>query len=65
MATEEYRYETASIDGLLSQVVRYITHGGHYFYVRALVPEKKDPQAIAEKLLDLYGIRREAVATQA
>jgi len=55
---EEYRYAAASIDGLLSQLVRYITHGGHYFYLRTLVPEKKDPKAVAEKLLDRYDIRR-------
>ena len=58
MTTEEYHYDTLSIDGFLSQLVRYITQGGHYFYIRCLVPEHKDPHAIAAKLLTRYGIRR-------
>ncbi|MCA9170404.1 MAG: hypothetical protein KDB23_22155 [Planctomycetales bacterium] len=58
MATEDYRYETLRIDGFLSQLVRYITQGGHYFYIRCLVPEQKDPHVIADKLLTRYGIRR-------
>lgn len=58
MKTEDYRYEVKSIDGFLSQAVRYIACGGHYFYIRVKVPEGKDPRAVAEKLLDRYDIRK-------
>jgi hypothetical protein len=58
MKTEDYRYEVKSIDGFLSQAVRYIACGGHYFYIRVKVPDGKDPNAIAEKLLDRYDIRK-------
>ena len=58
MTSQEYRYEVKSVDGFLSQVVRYVACGGHYFYIRVRVPEGKDPRAIAEKLLDRYDIRK-------
>lgn len=58
MAAEQYDYETKNIDGFLDQLVRYIRRGGHYFYIRCVVPEGKDPRAVAEKLLTRYGIRR-------
>ena len=58
MSSQLYRYEVKDIDGFLSQLVRYVANGGHYFYVRVRVPEKKDPQSIAEKLLDKYDIRK-------
>ena len=50
MSSQLYRYEVKDIDGFLSQLVRYVANGGHYFYVRVRVPEKKDPQSIAEKI---------------
>ncbi len=58
MTSQEYRYEVKSVDGFLSQVVRYVACGGHYFYIRVRVPEGKDPRAVAEKLLDRYDIRK-------
>ena len=58
MTSQEYRYEVKSIDGFLSQVVRYVACGGHYFYIRVRVPKGKDPQAVAEKLLARYDIRK-------
>jgi hypothetical protein len=58
MSKQEYRYEVKSIDGFLSQAVRYIACGGHYFYIRVRVPKGKDPRAVAEKLLDRYDIRK-------
>lgn len=58
MKTEDYRYEVKSVDAFLSQVVRYVANGGHYFYIRVKVPEGKDPRAAAEKLLDRYDIRK-------
>ena len=57
MTSQEYRYEVKSVDGFLSQVVRYVACGGHYFYIRVRVPEGKDPRAVAKKLLDRYDIR--------
>ncbi len=58
MTSQEYRYEVKSINGFLAQVVRYVACGGHYFYIRVLVPEGKDPKVIAEKLLSRYDIRK-------
>jgi hypothetical protein len=58
MANEDYRYQTRDVPGLISQIVRYVHHGGHYFYLRGLVPEHKDPHFVAEKLINRYGIRR-------
>ena len=58
MRSQQYRYEAKDIDGFLSQVVRYVACGGHYFYIRVRVPEGKDRKAIAEKLLDRYDIRK-------
>lgn len=58
MANDVYRYQTRDISGYISQIVRYINHGGHYFYVRGIVPEHKDPDFVAKKLIDRYGISR-------
>jgi hypothetical protein len=58
MTKQEYHYEAKSVDGFLSQAVRYIACGGHYFYIRVRVPDGKDPRAVAEKLLDRYDIRK-------
>lgn len=58
MSSQQYRYEAKDIDGLLSQLVRYIANGGHYFYIRVRVPDGKAPRVIAEKLLDRYAIRK-------
>jgi hypothetical protein len=58
MANEDYRYQARNVAGFISQIVRYIRHGGHYFYVRCVIPEGKDPQAIAEKLIARYDVRR-------
>ena len=58
MKQQDYRYAAKSIDGFLSQVIRYVANGGHYFYIRVRVPEDKDPHLVADKLLDRYSIRR-------
>ena len=58
MSSQLYRYEVKDIDGFLSQLVRYVANGGHYFYIRVRVPDGKDPDAIAAKLLDRYDIRK-------
>ena len=53
----DYQYEARSVAGFVSQIVRYVA-SGHYFYVRVLVPEKKDPAIVDEKLLERYGVRK-------
>jgi len=58
MSSKLYRYQAKSIDGFLSQLVRYVANGGHYFYIRVRVPDGKEPQVVAEKLLDRYDIRK-------
>ena len=58
MANDEYRYQARDVAGFISQIVRYIRHGGHYFYVRCVVPEGKDPLVVAEKLIARYDVRR-------
>ena len=57
MPTVHYPCEARSIDAFLAQVVRYVS-SGHYFYIRCLIPEGKDPKAVDGKILDLYDIRR-------
>ena len=58
MSTENYRYETKNIDGFLSQLIRYVRQGKCFYYQRFLVPEHKEPQAICERLIDEYDIRK-------
>lgn len=59
MDSKDYRCEAATVAGFLAQVVRYVS-SGHYFYVRLLIPEHKDPRAVDEKLIRLYDIARPA-----
>ena len=58
MSSKLYRYQAKSIDGMLSQLIRYVANGGHYFYIRVRVPEGKDTTAIAERLVARYDIRK-------
>ncbi len=51
----DYRYEAASIDGFLSQIVRLI-QGGYVYYFRGRVPDGKDPHQVVRKLMAVYGI---------
>jgi hypothetical protein len=53
----EYRVEARDIGTFLSQVVRYVS-SGHYFYIRCLIPERKDPHAVDAKIVELYDIAR-------
>lgn len=50
-----YRYEAASADGFVDQLIRYIGTG-HYFYVTGRIPDKKAPESVDRKLLDRYEI---------
>lgn len=51
----EYRCVASSADGFVSQVVRYVA-GGHVFYFTGRVPEGRDPRALDQKLMDVYGV---------
>lgn len=49
-----YRYEAASVEGFVQQLaISYIGHG-YWFYVTGVVPERKDPRRVDEKLLEQY-----------
>lgn len=50
-----YNCETLSLDAFLAQLVRYVA-SGHYFYVTGRVPDRKSPQEVDRKLVDLYGL---------
>jgi len=53
--TIPYRYEATTIEGFVQQVaVQYVARG-YWFYVSGIVPESKDPRAVAEKLIGKYG----------
>lgn len=50
------RCEAMSIGGFVQQLaVAYVQHG-HWFYVTGLVPDRKDPRAVDEKLIERYGL---------
>ena len=38
MTSWQYRFEAASVDGFVEQLVRYV-NTGHYFYVTGRVPD--------------------------
>jgi len=53
--TIPYRFEATTIEGFVQQVaVQYVARG-YWFYVSGIVPEAKDPRAVAEKLIGKYG----------
>ncbi len=51
-----YRYEAETIEGFVQQVAVSYVSKGYWFYVSGIVPEGKDPRAVAEKLIGKYGI---------
>ena len=53
----EYKYIATSRDGFIQQIVCYVRHG-YVHYVKGVVKNGKEPAAIDEKLLGLYGIRQ-------
>jgi len=57
MNEADYQVEARDIGSFLGQVVRYVS-SGHYFYIRCVIPEQKDPRAVDEKLVNLYDIAR-------
>ena len=46
--TTPYRFEASTIEGFVQQVVVQYVACGYWFYVSGIVPEGKDPQAVAE-----------------
>jgi hypothetical protein len=51
-----YRCEAPTIEGFVQQLaVSYVAHG-YWFYVTGIVPERKDPRLVDEKLISKYGI---------
>lgn len=57
MHEANYQVEARDVGTFLGQVVRYVS-SGHYFYIRCVIPERKDPRAVDDKLIELYGIAR-------
>ena len=51
-----YRYEAPTIEGFVQQVAVHCVARGYWFYVSGIVPEGKDPRAVADKLIAKYGI---------
>ena len=52
-----YKYQARNIDAFVSQVVR-LAASGYQFAIRVRIPDKKDPQTVVEKVLDLYSIKQ-------
>lgn len=51
-----YRYEATSTQGFIQQLAcNYLPHG-YWFWISGIVPAKKDPRAIDERLMTKYGI---------
>lgn len=49
-----YRCGASSVEGFVQQLaISYIGHG-YWFYVTGIVPERKDPRRVDEKLLEQY-----------
>jgi len=52
----EYRCVATSVEGFVQQVaVQYLRHG-YWFYVAGVVPPRKEPREVDEKLLAKYGV---------
>jgi hypothetical protein len=51
-----YRCEATSVSGFIQQLAVGYVARGYLFYVARWIPEKKEPRAIDEKLVKLYGI---------
>ena len=49
MSSQLYRYEVKDIDGFLSQLVRYVANGGHYFYVRGSTCAARQSQPVCDE----------------
>ena len=54
---EEYRFVCPSIDGFVQRVV-VLSQRGYRYFVQGEVPERKSPEAIDEKFLAKYELRK-------
>jgi hypothetical protein len=52
----EYRCEATSVAGFIQQLAVAYVGRGYFFYVTGEIPERKDPRAIDEKLIEKYGL---------
>ena len=55
MRESDYQYEATSVDGFVAQIVRYVA-SGYCFYVRCLIPERKELGSVDAKLLTRYHV---------
>jgi hypothetical protein len=52
----KYRCAATTVAGFVQQLaVAYVGHG-YWFYVTGEIPERKDPSAVDEKLIEKYGL---------
>src|SRR5580658_2517961 len=56
MRDMQYRSEVVSVEGFVQQIACCYLRHGYWFYVTSHVPKRKDPAAIAAKLVAKYGI---------
>jgi hypothetical protein len=52
----EYRCEATSVAGFIQQLAVAYVGRGYLFYVTGEIPERKDPRAVDEKLIEKYGL---------
>jgi hypothetical protein len=52
----EYRCEATSIAGFVQQLAVAYVGRAYWFYVTGEIPERKDPRAVDEKLIEKYGL---------
>lgn len=51
-----YRAEATSVEGFVQQIACCYLRHGYWFYVSGVIPAKKDPRSVDEKLVAKYGI---------
>lgn len=54
----KYRAEATSLSGFIQQLAVSYIGRGYFFYVLGRIPERKDKEAVDEKLIEKYGIER-------
>ncbi len=53
----DYQFEARNVAAFVSQIVRYVA-SGHYFYVRVLIPDKKELASVDAKLVERYNVSK-------
>ncbi len=51
-----YRCEAKTLEGFIQQLAVGYVGRGYWFYVTGRVPDRKDPAAVDQKIIDQYGI---------